>query len=152
MIRHARKQDLNAILSLYERLFTEMAVLDSERMQPAQQTSEFVENAIIDEKFHLLVAEFEGHVKGFCLAQKQSAAPYTCLVPREFVYVFDLVVSPELREKNTGHQLLEAMKMWAKQNKFSHLELSVLAQNHKAIKFYQREGLVEITRTMGIKL
>lgn len=51
-----------------------------------------------------------------------------------------------------GHQLIEQMKTWAKDNQLSHLELTVLAQNHKAIKFYEREGLTEITRTMGIKL
>lgn len=44
------------------------------------------------------------------------------------------------------------MKEWAKLQKFSHLELSVLAQNHQAIKFYEREGLVEVSRTMGIAL
>lgn len=44
------------------------------------------------------------------------------------------------------------MKAWAKSRQFSHLELSVLAQNRKAIKFYEREGLTEISRTMGITL
>ncbi|WP_369312067.1 N-acetyltransferase family protein [Providencia rettgeri] len=152
MIREATYDDLNAILSLYQTLFSEMALLDPERMKPAMQSKAFIENAIVDDKFHLLVAEFEGEVKGFCIAQHQSAEPYNCLVPRDFAYVFDLIVSPDFRGEKIGHQLLDSMKLWAKSKQFSHLELSVLAQNHNAIRFYEREGLSEITRTMGIKL
>ncbi|USR66940.1 GNAT family N-acetyltransferase [Providencia stuartii] len=152
MIREATRGDINAILSLYQTLFTEMALLDPERMKPAEQSQEFIENAIVDDKFHLLVAEFEGEVKGFCIAEHQSAAPYNCMVPRGFAYIFDLIVSPDFRGEKTGHQLLDGMKNWAKNKQLSHLELSVLAQNHNAIRFYEREGLSEITRTMGIKL
>lgn len=152
MIRPANKQDLDAILSLYEVLFAEMANLDSERMQPAKQANDFVENTIADDKFHVLVVELGGVVEGFCIAQKQSAAPYNCIVQRDFGYIFDLVVSPEYRVEKMGYKLIEGMKVWAKENKLSHLELSLLSQNHKAIKFYEREGLVEISRTMGIRL
>lgn len=74
------------------------------------------------------------------------------MVPRDFGYVFDLIVAPGFRGENTGHQLLDGMKNWAKAKGFGHLELSVLAQNHKAVRFYEREGLSEISRTMGIKL
>ncbi|MCW2258232.1 ribosomal protein S18 acetylase RimI-like enzyme [Providencia alcalifaciens] len=152
MIRPANKQDLDAILSLYEVLFAEMANLDSERMQPAKQANDFVANAIGDDKFHVLVVELGGVVEGFCIAQKQSAVPYNCIVQRDFGYVVDLVVSPEYRGEKMGHKLIEGMKVWAKENKLSHLELCVLSQNHKAIEFYEREGLMEISRTMGIKL
>ena len=152
MIREATRDDLNAVLSLYHTLFTEMALLDPERMRPAEQSREFVENAIYDDKFHLLVADFNGEIKGFCIAQHQSAASYSCMVPRDFGYVFDLIVAPGFRGENTGHQLLDGMKNWAKAKGFGHLKLSVLAQNHKAVRFYEREGLSEISRTMGIKL
>ncbi|MBS0925173.1 GNAT family N-acetyltransferase [Providencia sp. JGM181] len=152
MIRKAKKGDLSAILALYQILFTEMAKFDRERLQAAEQSSEFVENAIEDDKFHLLVADYEGEIKGFCIAQKQTADPYSCIVPRDFGYIFDLVISPGFRGEKAGKHLLDGMKEWAKLQKFSHLELSVLAQNHQAIKFYEREGLVEVSRTMGIAL
>ncbi|CAG9414504.1 MULTISPECIES: GNAT family N-acetyltransferase [Providencia] len=152
MIRTAKKEDLSAILSLYQILFAEMAKLDSERLQDAEQSNEFVENAINDTKFHLLVVDHEGEIKGFCIAQKQTSDPYSCIVPRDFGYIFDLIVSPDFRGERAGKQLLDGMKEWAKKQKFSHLELSVLAQNHQAIKFYEREGLTEVSRTMGISL
>ncbi|BBU98435.1 MULTISPECIES: GNAT family N-acetyltransferase [Providencia] len=152
MIREAIKSDVESILSLYQILFSEMALFDPERLQPAEQTREFIENAIIDDKFCLLVAEFNSEIKGFCIAQQQAADPYNCVVPRNFGYIFDLVVAPNFRGEKAGQKLLNAMKAWAKSRQLSHLELSVLAQNHKAIKFYEREGLTEISRTMGIAL
>ncbi|MBQ0268394.1 N-acetyltransferase family protein [Providencia huaxiensis] len=152
MIREAIKSDIDSILSLYQILFSEMALLDPERLQPAEQAREFIENAIIDDKFYLLVAEFNGEIKGFCIAQQQVADPYSCIVPRNFGYIFDLVVDPNFRGEKAGQKLLDGIKVWAKSRQFSHLELSVLAQNHKAIKFYEREGLTEISRTMGITL
>lgn len=152
MIREAIKRDVDSILSLYQILFSEMALLDPERLQPAEQAKEFIENAIIDDKFYMLVAEFNGEIKGFCIAQQQAADPYSCIVPRNFGYIFDLVVDPNFRGEKAGQKLLTAMKVWAKSRQLSHLELSVLAQNHQAIKFYEREGLTEISRTMGITL
>ncbi|WP_272694736.1 GNAT family N-acetyltransferase [Providencia sp. PROV144] len=152
MIREAIKNDVDSILSLYQILFSEMALLDPERLQPAEQAKEFIENAIIDDKFYVLVAEFNGEIKGFCIAQQQIADPYSCIVPRNFGYIFDLVVDPNFRGEKAGQKLLTAMKAWAKSRQLSHLELSVLAQNHKATKFYEREGLTEISRTMGITL
>ncbi|WP_273844882.1 GNAT family N-acetyltransferase [Providencia rettgeri] len=152
MIREAIKNDVDSILSLYQILFSEMALLDPERLQPAEQAKEFIENAIIDDKFYVLVAEFNGEIKGFCIAQQQAADPYSCIVPRNFGYIFNLVVDPNFRGEKAGQKLLTAMKAWAKSRQLSHLELSVLAQNHQAIKFYEREGLTEISRTMGITL
>lgn len=152
MIRKAAKNDLDEIFVLYQLLFFEMAALDPERMKPVEQSSEFIHDAIENPKFHFLVATIENKIKGFCIAQKQSAPAYNCMVPRDFAYVFDFVVAPDSRGEKIGHQLLNEMKGWAKENKLSHLELSVFSQNHQAIKFYEREGLTEITRTMGIKL
>ncbi|OAT53386.1 GNAT family N-acetyltransferase [Providencia heimbachae] len=151
-IRKAVKNDLHGILDLYQLLFSEMAALDNERIQSAEQQPEFIEEAINNVKFHLIVADVEGQIKGFCIAQKQSAAPFNCMVARDFAYVFDLVVEPNFRGEKVGHNLLNEMKEWAKCNQLSHLELSVLSQNRRAIKFYEREGLTEITRTMGIKI
>lgn len=152
MIRKAVKNDLNEILILYQQLFFEMAAFDRERLKPAEQSSDFINDAIEDPDFHFLVADFDNKIKGFCIAQKQSAPAYSCVVPRNFAYIFDLVVAPDARNEKIGHKLLSEMKDWAKKNRLSHLELSVISQNRKAIKFYEREGLTELTRKMGIKL
>lgn len=101
LIREAIKSDVESILSLYQILFSEMALLDPERLQPAEQAGG-IENAIIDDKFYLLVAEFNGEIKGLCIAQQQVSDPYNCIVPRNFGYIFDLVVDPNFRGEKQG--------------------------------------------------
>lgn len=152
MIRAATQHDIDDVLSLYTRLFSEMAVLDPERAQAAEQLPIFVNMAITDMQFHLLVAEHSGMVIGFCLAQIQLTPAYNCLVPRRYGYILDLMVSAEYRGNKAGKQLLQGMKLWAKEQQLTHLELSVFAQNKAAIRFYQREGLKSITQVMSIKI
>nr|WP_314264713.1 GNAT family N-acetyltransferase [uncultured Moellerella sp.] len=152
MIRAATQHDIDDVLSLYTQLFSEMAALDPERSKAAEQLPTFVNTAITDKQFHLLVAEHAGMVIGFCLAQIQLTPAYNCLVPRRYAYIFDLMVSAEYRGNKAGQQLLQGMKLWAKEQQLTHLELSVFAQNKAAIRFYQREGLKSITQVMGIKI
>ncbi|PHM74679.1 GNAT family N-acetyltransferase [Xenorhabdus kozodoii] len=153
IIRTATLQDVEAILSLYRVLFSEMAVLQPDRMQATEQDSDFIASNINNDKFYFLVAEDgNGSIKGFALAQEQKTPPFNCLVPRTYGYILDLVVSQDARNLGIGQDLLFGMKKWAKENKYSHLELNVLSQNVDAIRFYIREGYQEVIRTMAITL
>lgn len=153
IIRMATVQDIEAILSLYSILFSEMAALQPDRMQAAEQDRDFIVSNINNDKFHLLVAEDgNGNIKGFAIAQEQRTPPFNCLVPRTYGYVFDLMVSQDARNLGIGQKLLAGMKKWAQENHYSHLELSVLSQNVDAIRFYIREGYQEASRTMAMTL
>ncbi|PHM61379.1 GNAT family N-acetyltransferase [Xenorhabdus ishibashii] len=153
IIRTATMQDIEAILSLYRILFSEMAALQPDRMQTAEQDRDFIASNINNDEFHLLVAEDEnGSISGFAIAQEQKTPPFNCLVPRTYGYVFDLMVSPDARSLGIGQKLLAGMKKWAQENHYSHLELSVLSQNVDAIRFYIREGYREASRTMALTL
>ncbi|OKP04802.1 GNAT family N-acetyltransferase [Xenorhabdus eapokensis] len=153
IIKTATMQDIESILSLYRVLFSEMAALQPDRMQVAEQERDFIASNINNDKFHLLVAEDEnGSIKGFAIAQEQTTAPFNCLVPRTYGYVFDLMVSQDARNLGIGQKLLAGMKKWAQENHYSHLELSVLSQNVDAIRFYIREGYQETSRTMALTL
>ncbi|MEQ1976957.1 GNAT family N-acetyltransferase [Xenorhabdus sp. SGI240] len=153
IIRAATMQDIEAILSLYSILFSEMAALQPDRIQVAEQDRDFIASNINNDKFHLLVAEDgNGSIKGFAIAQEQKTPPFNCLMPRTYGYVFDLMVSQDARNFGVGQKLLAGMKKWAQENHYSHLELSVLSQNVDAIRFYIREGYQEASRTMVITL
>lgn len=102
IIRPAALNDTDRIAELYQQLFTLMADYQPDRWRPAQQDRGFIENAVTDEKFCLLVAETEGHIAGFAFAQTQVTSPYTCVVPRRFGYIFDIVVDPAVRGQGTG--------------------------------------------------
>ncbi|MEX0445574.1 N-acetyltransferase family protein [Xenorhabdus sp. SGI246] len=153
IIRTASIQDLDAISSLYNRLFSEMAALQPDRLREVEQDREFIISSINDDKFYLLVAEDDnGDIKGFCIAQENKTPPFNCLIPRNYGYVIDLVVSQDVRSQGIGQQLLTEMKRWAKENNYTHLELNVLSKNVAATKFYEREGYKEISKLMAITL
>ncbi|KMJ46556.1 acetyltransferase [Xenorhabdus khoisanae] len=153
IIRTASMQDVEAILSLYNVLFDEMAALQPDRLKATEQDRDFIVSNMDNGKFHLLVAEDEnGSINGFAIAQEQKTPSFNCLVPRTYGHIFDLVVSRNVRSLGVGRKLLAEMQKWAKENGYSHLELSVLSQNIDAIRFYEREGYQEVNRTMAITL
>ncbi|WP_338114360.1 GNAT family N-acetyltransferase [Xenorhabdus indica] len=128
-------QDLDAISSLYNILFSEMAALQPDRLRDVEQDREFIISSINDDKFYLLVAEDDnGDIKGFCIAQENKTPPFNCLIPRNYGYIIDLVVSQDVRSQGIGQRLLTEMKRWAKKNNYTHLELNVLSKNVAATK------------------
>lgn len=152
IIRKAILSDVAEINTLYTDLFNGMAKLQPDRLKPGKQDESFIINGIKNDKFHFLVADLDGKVVGFCLAQVQTTPLFNCLVQRKYAYIYDIVVDPTLRGQGAGSLLLTAMKEWAKSEKMTHLELSVLAENSEAKRFYEREGLTEVSTIMGITL
>lgn len=151
IIRPAALNDTDRIAELYQQLFTLMADYQPDRWRPAEQDRGFIENAVTDEKFCLLVAETEGRIAGFAFAQTQDTSPYICVMPRRFGYIFDIVVDPAVRGQGTGKKLLDAVKTWSKEQGHTHLELSVLPENTGALRLYEREGYQPVIHTLAIK-
>ncbi|MEQ4923810.1 GNAT family N-acetyltransferase [Proteus hauseri] len=152
IIRKAILSDVDEINILYTHLFNEMATLQPERLKPGKQDKAFIINGIENDKFHLLVADLDGKVVGFIISQIQETPMFNCLVQRKYIYIYDIVVDPCVRSQGVGRQLLDTMKQWAKSKKMTHLELSVLAENGAAKRFYAREGLTEVSTIMSIAL
>ncbi|HEJ9485442.1 MULTISPECIES: GNAT family N-acetyltransferase [Proteus] len=152
IIRKAILSDVEEINTLYTYLFNEMANLQPDRLKPGKQDEAFIINGIKNNKFHLLVADLDGKVVGFSMAQIQETPMFNCLVQRKYAYIYDIVVDPSVRSQGVGSLLLTAMKEWAKLEKMTHLELSVLAENGAAKRFYEREGLKEVSTVMAIAL
>ncbi|QIG06730.1 GNAT family N-acetyltransferase [Proteus sp. ZN5] len=152
IIRKAILSDVEEINTLYTYLFNEMANLQPDRLKPGKQDEAFIINGVKNDKFHLLVADLDGKVVGFSMAQIQETPMFNCLVQRKYAYIYDIVVDPSVRSQGTGSLLLTAMKEWAKSERMTHLELSVLAENGAAKRFYEREGLKEVSTVMAIAL
>ncbi len=55
-------------------------------------------------------------------------------------------VKSEMRGRNIGQKLMQAVEAYARDNGFSQLELSVLAENKSALQLYLREGYTEFGR------
>lgn len=152
IIREAKTYDVAEINALYHYLFTQMAKLQPDRLKPGKQDEAFILNGIKNDKFHLLVAELNNKIVGFSVAQIQETPLFNCLVQRKYAYIFDIAVDPLMQSQGIGHLLLNGMKEWAISKQLTHIELSVLAENEQAKRFYKKEGLREVSTVMGIAL
>lgn len=153
MIRKAREEDAVSLSELYRVLFKGMADLEPYYMKEASQDPAFIDSIIQGEHdFVVFVAEDEGQIQGFAIAQLQNSPPYNAFVQERCVYLMDLVVNPITRGKGYGKALMQRVKEWGIENQVSYFELSVLTQNHKAIALYEREGLRPFNQSMRMRL
>lgn len=153
MIRKGHLEDIDAISQLYVNLFEDMADLSPEYLKVAEQDRPFLVSALSGENdMMVFVAEEKEEVKGFAIAQIQETPAYSCIVQQRLVYLIDLVVGPDCRNRGYGKKLLDAVKEWGKSRLVSFMELSVLAKNKKAMDLYLREGFEPYDYSMRIRL
>jgi GNAT superfamily N-acetyltransferase len=92
----------------------------------------FSENPI----FHTEFAEYEGKVIGYALYFYAFAASQGLPI----LYLEDLYVQPEYRDKGMGKLLLKQLAKYAIQKNCCRLEWHVFSWNTSAVKFYQKLG------------
>jgi len=153
MIRKARVEDAVRLSELYRILFKGMADLEPHYMKEASQDSAFIDSIINEENdFTVFVAEDDGQIQGFAIAQLQNSPPYNAFVQERCVYLMDVVVNPTTRGKGFGKALIQRVKEWGIEHQVHYFELSVLTQNQKAIALYEREGLRPFSQSMRMRL
>lgn len=86
--------------------------------------------------FHCLIAEFDGQPVGFAL----YFFNYSTFLGRPGLYLEDLFVLPEFRQRGLGRALLARLASVALENRCGRLEWSVLDWNQPAIDFYTAVG------------
>jgi Acetyltransferases len=84
----------------------------------------------------LLVAEVDGITAGLLHAEIRRTPPYACFVQHTYAEVVDLFVTERLRGNGIGSALLAGAEQWSDNHNIDYLELSVLQNNERAIKFY----------------
>ncbi|WP_319410366.1 GNAT family N-acetyltransferase [uncultured Cohaesibacter sp.] len=84
----------------------------------------------------LVIAECDGTIAGFCGYEMNEA------------YLSDLWVAPQWQGRAVGAQLLKAAQLALRLSGQKMMALEVLAQNARAIAFYQKHGLVETARSV----
>lgn len=99
----------------------------------------------------ILVAEVEKQVVGmvFGTVYETTKSP---LRPVRYVHIHDIVVKPTFQGQGVAQALLKGIKTWTQEQDAAHLELNVLYSNHRAIRFYEREGFTFFTHRMRLDL
>jgi GNAT superfamily N-acetyltransferase len=134
LIRPARPDDVDPIVSAYEWLFaapgTRPVSWDPTR------AAERLRAAILGDDAEVLVGVVDGAVAGICTVYDDiDSVRYG-----RRAWVEDLAVDPERRSAGVGKALLDAAKQWAREHGCSHLELDSGAARVDAHRFYEREG------------
>jgi ribosomal protein S18 acetylase RimI-like enzyme len=99
--------------------------------------------------FCLVARDGDGRAVGYLLATVNSGSPTWAAVER-FAYIESVSVLPELRGAGIGKRLLDAASEHLDELGVSRIELTAVARNAEALRFYEREGFsvsfVQLTR------
>jgi ribosomal protein S18 acetylase RimI-like enzyme len=132
-IRTATSEDVDLLMSLVERLESELPVVpfaehsaEYERRKVEQMVSDGI----------ALVAEEDGTAVGYALARYGDHGPTT-------VYVSDLWVDSPARGKGIARELMRRVSEAAAEHGSTYVVLDVDSKNAAAIAFYQRLGFEE---------
>lgn len=151
-IRTATKADIQPIKELYRILDTDAAYYQPRSFICAERPDDFLSGIVDGEKSDFLVAEVDDRVVGFALLQEKETPNLSCLKKLRFVYVLDLVIAEECRNKGYGAALMQATKEWGRERELDLLRLSVFEGNRRGIRFYEKIGLGTTMRTMECEL
>lgn len=128
-MRSARTQDLAACADILNEWIDDTEWMP--RIHSAEDVINHYRNVVYRDRKILVVAAEERVVGMMALSKDQT--------------VTALYVKKEFRNQGVGHLLIEA----AKREYPNQLQLWTFQKNIQALKFYQREGFVEINRTDG---
>ncbi len=154
MVRKATNNDITAIAELYREQFREMAKYIPDFIKEGDQSTEFIEKTILDEKSDILVYEDNGKVVGFVLLQEKTRPDFDFFVNSgaSCCYIMDIIVTQNHRNKGFGTALMNAAKEWAKERNCIFINLDVLVNNPGAIKLYEKLGFIPKAQEMIFKL
>lgn len=137
-IRPAKEEDVTLILSFirglaeYENLSHQVVASE----QDLQRTL-FGERPSAE----VLIAEYAGEPCGFAL----FFSSYSTFLARPGIYLEDLFVLPDYRDRGIGHALLSYLAAVVEERQMGRLDWSVLDWNEPAIKFYEKIGARGLT-------
>ncbi len=142
-VRRARQDDLQAMASLLEILFTIETDFQPDRKRQLRALALLLDSP----GAMVLVAEEAGRVIGMCSAQLLISTAQG----GPTVLVEDLVIHPGHGNRGGGSLLLERIADWARQNNATRLQLLADRENSRALGFYrhcgwQRTSLVGLRR------
>ena len=161
-IRLAEEKDLSLILKLYEQGFIpehDSQVLDkSSNSQPylerndqsSQMIAEYIANTIKDPEAILLLAEFENQIVGFISCKIQESK--STYVIDKFGIIDGIYVNPDYQGKKISTKLKNELIKWLKNKHIQHISTTVLSDNEKTIKIYEKWGFIKFSTELRAEI
>ena len=134
-IRPAARKDSGIILSFIKKLAEYEKKLDQ-----VTATAEDIEKYLFDQKIaEAIVAEYQGEPAGFAIFFNN----FSTFMGKPGIYIEDLFVDNELRDKGLGIRLFSYIASLALERECKLLEWSVLKWNSPSIDFYEKMGAMD---------
>ena len=142
-IRKAKIEDAAAIEALYTELEKDAVTYQSEHfvLSPAGARSRQLEEILKNENQVMLVAVDESDVViGFAHVVFMGVKAFSCLKPQTNIYLQDLVVSGDYRNRGIGTLLLNEAKKYGTEKGADFFRTQVFPMNKAGLRFYERNG------------
>ena len=136
-VRPAERSDSNEIL----RLINELA--EFEKLAPPDSNGKrrLINDAFSEKPlFNVLLAESNNNILGYAF----YFFTYSSFLARKTLYLEDIFISQEFRNKGIGKLFFKNLLKIAKKNKCGRMEWVVLDWNKNAIEFYTKLGAEEL--------
>lgn len=142
-IRKAKIEDAAAIEALYTELEKDAVMYQSEHfvLSPSGARSRQLEEILKSENQVMLVAVDESDVViGFAHVVFMGVRAFSCLKPQTNIYLQDLVVSGDYRNRGIGTLLLNEAKKYGTEKGADFFRTQVFPMNKAGLRFYERNG------------
>ena len=143
-IRKAKIEDAAAIEALYTELEKDAVMYQCEHfvLSPSGARSRQLEEILKSENQVMLVAEDSetGLVIGFAHVVSMGVKAFSCLKPQTNIYLQDLVVSGDYRNRGIGTLLLNESKKYGIEKGADFFRTQVFPMNKAGLRFYERNG------------
>lgn len=153
-IRSARNDESEEVMGLWTALHEEQEEMEDRLGTLADDASERWENDfpewLDDEGTRVLVAEHNGIILGFVLAERWYPPP---VARQSFeIYIESMFVRPEHRRRGIGRKLVDAVADWTHGEGADRMRLGVLSVNEEAKKFWRSVGGRSLQETFTIEV
>ncbi len=142
-IRKAKIEDAAAIEALYTELEKDAVMYQCEHfvLSPSGARSRQLEEILKNENQVMLVAVDESDVViGFAHVVFLGVKAFSCLKPQTNIYLQDLVVSGDNRNRGIGTLLLNEAKKYGTEKGADFFRTQVFPMNKAGLRFYERNG------------
>ncbi|MCR4586549.1 MAG: GNAT family N-acetyltransferase [Lachnospiraceae bacterium] len=148
LIRKADVNDIPALRILYRLLEEDGVHYQPEHFVIGERTEEFFQTIFDSDTQDILVADIDGEAIGFVHCMIIPQKKVSCLKPQTVVYLQDLCVREDMRNKGIGSVIMRAAKDYGKEKGADFIRTQVFPGNVGGMCFYERNGFCEMMKTI----
>ena len=147
-IRKAKIDDIEELRKLYLALEEDGVRYQPEHFVIGERTEDFFQSVFKSDNQDILVADIGGKTIGFVHVMILQQKKVSCLKPQSVVYLQDLCVREDMRNRGVGTALIRAAKDYGKEHKVDFIRTQVFPGNVDGMRFYERNGFCEMMKTI----